>query len=599
MRHRRKALLTLLSAVMLIMVSFVNIGVVKASPTKVLVNYNGTNEIFDTTMVPDTTFTINITVDYVEELWGYQFILGFNPAVLQGVSYGNGPFLASAGGSVLPIAGTGFDNTAGKLNLFGAALYPKAKFPTGGGVLAYVTFRVVGYGESPIEFRVKSGLQNKTAGWIIHLSELEWDTVKQTYIPKDPPHTPEAFVHGIFDNRPPMYVSPSQVIGVPVGETFSVNVSVAEMEDISSWSFYMSWAASLLNVTGVGEGDFGSFLSEINNEAGYLKVDGSTAVTTGTLANITFLVEDLGKSNLTIYNAQMLDSTSNPIPIRIESGFFNNYVHDISIIDIKPDPTRVEAGSGDLVHINVTLRNSGAFKETGINVTAYFEENEIDNQTAISLEIGEIKTFTFTWNTTSVPTGKYRIKATASPVVNETDIADNTYSYRGGWVTIFLRNIAIAGVTVPLSKAFRGQSVIISVSVVNMGTEIEDFNVTAYYITPNNDEHEMEIRHVKELGYLEKRLLRFIWNITTEDQLGDYTVKAVASSVEDETNFTDNTFVKSSKLHVVQFEQEFPTELATVSISIVAVVVGVSAILFIRGRRLHKREEEQVTEFRL
>lgn len=602
MRHRKKAVLTLLSAILIILINLTTVNLVKANPTRVSVNYFGSPRIFDLAMVPGAQFTVNITVDYVEELWGYQFNMTFNPNVLNVVNYQNGPFLASAGGRVMWLPGPGFDNTNGKLGLFAAALNPKLKFPTGGGVLCNITFQVVGYGASPIKFEVNSGLNNKTGGWVlgpewkpIHLSKPVWNPATGKWILED--HNPDAFVHGTFDNRPPMYVSPSEIIGVSASESFSVNISVADMQDIYSWSFYLNWTATLLNVTDITQGDFGSFLQEINNDAGYLHISGSTVVSgSGTLANITFIVKGLGKSNLTLSQTQMLDSANNPVPHRNEDGFFANDVHDIAIIDIKPYPTKVKAGSGDFVYIDVKLRNAGAFAEAGINVTTYYEEKEIGKQTAISLEMQEIKTLTFAWNTTDIAPGKYKIKAVATTVVNETDTADNTYSYRGGWVTIFKRNIAVTTVTTPVSKVFSGYDVIITVVVSNRGTEIESFDVTAY-ANSTTAQHEIETQHVMELGYLESRTLNYMWNITGDIELGEYTIWAEADPMEGEEDLSDNIFVKVGKLQIIAFEEESPIEI--VALSIAAVVVVGSVIFFMKRRKSSEAEAELIEEFEL
>ncbi|MFB0566968.1 MAG: hypothetical protein ACETVM_00065 [Candidatus Bathyarchaeia archaeon] len=127
--------------------------------------------IWDPTMVPGTQFSIDITVDYVERLLGYQFLMFFNPDVLHGVSVENGDFLGSAGGAVEVYPGIGFDNEKGLLYLFIAELnpgLPPTKYPTGGGVLATVTFEVVGYGKSGIFLGDDTGLLNVEGEWIIH-----------------------------------------------------------------------------------------------------------------------------------------------------------------------------------------------------------------------------------------------------------------------------------------------------------------------------------------------------------------------------------------------------------------------------------------------
>lgn len=159
----RKVLLwTTLMVLALFSVSFV--GVVSAAlPTMYIDPYDAELE----GVAPGQLFTVNVCVENVKRLWGYQFELSFNPAVIQGVMVENGPFLGSAGGEVLFVPGQGFDNTAGTLSLAAGALYPKARFPTGSGILAFVTFEIVGSGESDILFGPETGLADEFGRWII------------------------------------------------------------------------------------------------------------------------------------------------------------------------------------------------------------------------------------------------------------------------------------------------------------------------------------------------------------------------------------------------------------------------------------------------
>lgn len=145
--------------------------------------------IWDEAMGPGAQFTVDIVVDYVENLWAYQIELYFNPEVIQGVSYENGPFMESQGGSAVFLPGGGFDNTEGKLALFGAYLDPMENYPYGeDGVLAAVTFEVVGYGKSSIVLGDDTGLTDAEGEWIIshlehgHFANAEVHDVAVTYI---------------------------------------------------------------------------------------------------------------------------------------------------------------------------------------------------------------------------------------------------------------------------------------------------------------------------------------------------------------------------------------------------------------------------------
>ncbi|MDH5779788.1 MAG: cohesin domain-containing protein [Candidatus Bathyarchaeota archaeon] len=129
--------------------------------------------MWDPAMEIGTEFSINICVDYVENLWAYQFWLAFDPAVIHGVSVENGPFLGSVTHPiyhpVIVAEGAGFDNEVGELKLFGAFIKFEVIPPhdrwlaDGGGVLATVTFVKVGDGCSKILLGEDTQLADKYA----------------------------------------------------------------------------------------------------------------------------------------------------------------------------------------------------------------------------------------------------------------------------------------------------------------------------------------------------------------------------------------------------------------------------------------------------
>ena len=114
---------------------------------------------------PGETFTVAVYSEYDGwEVTAYQFNLFYNPNVLNGTAVTNGEVIV--GGTATFIAGP-FDNEAGELSLTVGfydsegevtAMY---RGPPWYGVLAYVTFTVVGYGASAINL----GPQTELIGW--------------------------------------------------------------------------------------------------------------------------------------------------------------------------------------------------------------------------------------------------------------------------------------------------------------------------------------------------------------------------------------------------------------------------------------------------
>jgi len=217
----------------------------------------------------------------------------------------------------------------------------------------------------------------------------------------------------------------------------------------------------------------------------------------------------------------------------IEYGVTSVVPPDVAVLDITVSPA--SAFPGEIVTINVTVKNEGGITET-FNVTLYYNETQIGKQTVSSLAPSANTTLTFNWNTTGVSLDTYTIKAVADNVPDETDIADNTYV--DGYVEVkAIRDIAVVSVTVSPSTVTVGQTVNITVVVKNEGLVSETFNVTSYY-----NQTIIGTQTLINLDAGANQTLLFVWN-TTEVSMGNYIVKAVASTVMDETDTDDNTFI--------------------------------------------------------
>jgi len=100
--------------------------------------------------------------------------------------------------------------------------------------------------------------------------------------------------------------------------------------------------------------------------------------------------------------------------------------HDIAVVSVTPSQTSVKLG--ELVNITVVVENQGTEDET-FDVTVYYGTNTIGTETVSSLAAGANASLTFTWDTTGIPypySGNFKIRAVASAVSGETDIADNS-----------------------------------------------------------------------------------------------------------------------------------------------------------------------------
>ena len=84
--------------------------------------------------------------------------------------------------------------------------------------------------------------------------------------------------------------------------------------------------------------------------------------------------------------------------------------------------------NGEIVRINVTVRNEGGKTET-FNVTAYYNDTQISKKLVSNLVSGIDTTLEFSWNTTKAFPATYIIKAIADAIPGEANTTNNTYIY--------------------------------------------------------------------------------------------------------------------------------------------------------------------------
>jgi len=246
-------------------------------------------------------------------------------------------------------------------------------------------------------------------------------------------------------------------------------------------------------------------------------------------------------------------------------------IHDIAVTDVTASPTEVTVG--DLVSINVTVVNEGDFIET-LNVTAYYDDTAIETKTVLLLG-NKNKTITFTWNTTDVGLGVYTIKANATVVEGETDTAGNEMFF-DGTVTVLVHDVAVTDVTASPTEVTVGDSVSISVTVVNQGGFTETFTLTIYANTTLIDSRNVTL--TSGISTTET----FTWD-TSGFATADYVIKAEASVVPDETDTADNTFEGDT---VTVKEVTGPSILLyAVAGIVIAVVAATILIYFLRVRK--------------
>lgn len=386
--------------------------------------------------LPGKTFTLNVKVADVKNLYTYQFYLRWDPNLLDATDVAEEPFL-NAEGTYRTSFNFRIQNTPDYLGDSGYVYVactllgePATAAASGSGTLTTLTFLVKEEGNTSLHL-YDTKLINSL---IVEMSHDTDDSYFQTLPP------------------PEVHVKPSSVVDASLlpGSTFSINISVIQAAEVYAWNLSLSWDAALLNVSSVEEGSFlnqgaynTAFNKQIHQEEGFLYANCSlfeepqyvAASGNGTLLTVNFLVETVGSTVLGLHDTKLLDYGGSEASHKTQDGYFENAgVHrDVSIVSVEASKSVVEAG--DSVSVTVIAKNEGDVTEY-FDVTVYWDGSNFGTLSTSDLNPGAEKTLTFSWRIEDVAEGNYTIKAVASSVTWETDIDDNTYV--DGRVTVML-----------------------------------------------------------------------------------------------------------------------------------------------------------------
>jgi len=245
-----------------------------------------------------------------------------------------------------------------------------------------------------------------------------------------------------------VFVEPSYVTNVSPGETFSINISIADVTDLGGWEFQLFYYSQALNATDAQEGPF---LSSVRSTI-FMKVDfnddfnethgrvwltctflgsGSGASGSGTLAVLTFKVKTLGYTLLSLPEqlTKLVDSTPMPpgpqrIPHTTIDGWVATGIVDVAVTDVQLSETEVYGGQS--ITVAAVIANNGDFSES-INVTMYYNDTVFSIRMVSSLAAGSGTVLFLTLDTTGFAAGSYFIKAVVSPLLGETYLENNEF----------------------------------------------------------------------------------------------------------------------------------------------------------------------------
>jgi hypothetical protein len=356
-----------------------------------------------------------------------------------------------------------------------------------------------------------------------------------------------------------LFVDPPEIIDPTLipPKTFQINVTLNNVQNLYGYEFNMSFNKDVLTCLLImihdvqGETNYIPEI-QINNPKGFLWVrvtyyPPANPITTATplaLATITFRVRSMGASILDLHDTQLVDNQGNPIEHEAQDGFVMTLIRDIAVTNVTP--SRDWAYAGWPITVSVTVKNLGYITES-FNVSSYYDNNLIGTIEVLNLTQGGEETVIFTWDTTGLTQGTYTLSAKVPILPYETNTTNNIYI--NGKVNILteIRDIAITNVSTPYNWAYHGWIINITVTVKNLGTQSESFNVTAYY-----NQTKIGTMAVTNLPPGSETALTLNWNTTETTPCRTYNIWAEATQIPYEYNTTNNIYIDGTvKIRII------------------------------------------------
>jgi len=198
--------------------------------------------------------------------------------------------------------------------------------------------------------------------------------------------------------------------------------------------------------------------------------------------------------------------------------------------------TQKKTTPGKPVEITVIVRNEGTTTLNDFYVSVHANASFIDSRFINKLEPLQSKSLSISWKTSGQPEGQYTVNIAIQNFPNETDLSDNTYSFRIELTKpILIPDIQVLRVDCSSNEVFKGEIVTINVTVKNNGNATVSSKLRTYY-----DNFLIQEKDIRDLTPATTELIAFKWN-TTSAPAGEYRIIAIATPAEGETNTEDNT----------------------------------------------------------
>lgn len=355
----------------------------------------------------DESFSIDLKIREVADLYSWQVNMTFNPSVLEFVNVTEGDFLKDQPEGTSSAIRE--DHKQDGWVFFGWATIGQYAGVTGYGTLATVQFAVKAISESAINMSNPNTKLIKINPPPVPPGGSMYEPISYT--------TESGFFINLMDPPKAEFTFSPSLPSLNEEVTFNASNSSASAPrviDSYQWDF--------------GDGTTKTYVKDVN----------LTSTTTHTYTTSgDFIVSLMVTDNATATSLMqaLFETTTVPqlwyelystktAPINIKFG------HDVAITSVTASPSEVTVGQ--TVTINVFVLNKGVETES-FSVTAYYGNNVIETKQVTDLSPDGTQTLTFEWDTTDVSAGDYQIKAEASL---EGDGYPDDNSYLDGTVTV-------------------------------------------------------------------------------------------------------------------------------------------------------------------
>lgn len=412
----------------LIMTGIANTNIVSAQQTTIYVD---PPEIVDLELTPGETFSVNVSISDVGEpgLYAYEVKFYYDNTTLEAIALEmpEGHFLTPEldPNNIFTTLNRIYHED-GYVQL-APTLMGDEPGKTGSGTLATITFNVTNTGSCALDLR-----DTKLADPDIN-------------------NIPHEVTDGYFSNKPALppaklRVDPPSISDptlVP-NQTFTINISIAEVENLYGYEFKLGYNTSVLDGVDViihavqNETNFTPDYS-IDDASGimwvnvtyYSPAEPITTYPPAVMLSITFQVIALGESLLDLYDTNLVNQLGESISHDVSDGYFSNLaIRDLAIVDVILSRTQAYEKFRDIeyiINVTVIVRNEGDMTET-FDLSTYYDDTLIGTQAITDMDPNANATVTFSWNTTDLPLYiNYTVKAYAHEVLGEISTDNNLY----------------------------------------------------------------------------------------------------------------------------------------------------------------------------